>query len=36
MHVHTSLSDPRSLVEERLTAGTGALVRTDLDQSSWV
>ena len=25
MHVHTSLSDPRSLIEARLTAGTGAL-----------
>jgi len=31
MHAHNGLSDPRSLVQARLTARTGALVRTALD-----
>jgi hypothetical protein len=36
MNTQNGLSDPRSLVQARLTARTGALVRTVLDHSSWV
>lgn len=36
MNTQNGLSDPRSLVQARLTARTGALVRTTSDHFSWV